>query len=327
MLETKLYHLFLNKVKEEYKNLLSLFFIIFFLTACLSFFLDKRYTSTISVIPNSADNNVSSIGLLVQDFGMSSSGGNFPIAELSTSNSILDIIYSNTFDLSENKGKTTLADLLGTNKTSFLSKILVSLTKANSNNPDLLKYNTLNKFKSDRLSINYDRKTNITSISVTVEDPLAAQQIAQNFYDELSLFINKSINDGAKIKQAFLNEKIQSVEIELYENENILEDFLNTNKLLNESPRLLKEFNSIQREITLKETAYLLLKRELEIAKIDEVKNTLKLIIIDKPNLPAVKSYPSRLNLSFSIAILLVSIWFLIGIKNDVIRILKPINK
>lgn len=327
MLETKLYHLFLNKVKEDYKNLLFLFFIIFFLTACLSFFLDKRYTSTISVMPNSADNNVSSIGLLVQDFGMSSSGGNFPIAELATSNSILDIIYNNTFDLSENKGKTTLADLLSTNKTSFLRKILVSLTKANSNNPDLLKYNTLNKFKSDRLSINYDRKTSITSISVTVEDPLAAQQIAQNFYDELSLFINKSINDGAKIKQAFLNEKIQSVEIELFENENILEDFLNTNKLLNESPRLLKEFNSIQREITLKETAYLLLKRELEIAKIDEVKNTLKLIIIDKPNLPAVKSYPSRLNLSFSIATLLVLIWFLIGIKNDVIRILKPINK
>ena len=327
MLETKLYHLFLNKVKEEYKNLFFLFFVIFFLTACLSFFLDKRYTSTISVIPNSADNNVSSIGLLVQDFGMSSSGGNFPIAELATSNSILDIIYNNIFDLSENKGKTTLADLLGTNKTSFLTKILVSLTKANSNNPDLLKYNTLNKCKSDRLSINYDRKTNITSISVTVEDPLAAQQIAQNFYDELSLFINKSINDGAKIKQAFLNEKIQSVEIELFENENILEDFLNTNKLLNESPRLLKEFNSIQREITLKETAYLLLKRELEIAKIDEVKNTLKLIIIDKPNLPAVKSYPSRLNLSFSIAILLVSIWFLIGIKNDIIRILKSINK
>jgi len=327
MLETKLYNLLFNKIREQYRALFKIFFIIFFFAIATSFLLEKRYTSIISIIPNTAENNTSSLGLLVQDFGISGGGvANFPIAEIASSNSILDIIYQKSFDLSEDIGTKNLADLLGTNRVNFLNRALLSITNKDSNNPNLLKYNTIKKFKEERLVINYDRKTNITSISVTIEDPLAAKQITRAFYDELTIFINKTINDAGKIKQNFLNQRIDSVESELLINEKNLQDFLNENKSIKESPKLSQELNRLEREVSIKETSYLLLKKELEVAKIDEVKHTLKLIIIEKPDIPSVKSYPSRLSFSLSLAFLFIILWFFAMIKNDIIRIFKTLD-
>ena len=200
------------------------------------------------------------------------------------------------------------------------------ITNKDSNNPSLIKYSTLDKFKKERLSITYDRKTNITSISVTVEDPLVAKQIAEIFYNELSFFINKTINDSGKIKKNFLEKRLESIKSELFVEEKKLENFLNENKSLNDSPKLLQQYNRIKREVTVKETAYLLLKKEKEGAKIDEIKNTLKLFIIEKPEQPPVKSYPSRVRLA-----LLLSSLFTVGLlmhrmKNDLFIAFRSID-
>lgn len=316
MLETRLYDLLFINLRLKCKVLVKIFCGAFFIIAILTFFLDQRYTSTLSIMPNQSESSMSSLGMLVQDFAIDGGGGNFPISEIASSNSILDKIYNTSFDSNVNQGKINLADLLGTNKTTFISKIMGIITNKDINNPDMLKYSTIKKFK-ERLNIKYDRKTNITSISVTVEDPLASKQIADLFYYEISSFINKTINDSGKMKQNFLNERIQSIETELVKNEKILEDFLSENKSINQSPKLLQQLTRLQREVTLKETAYLLLKKELEIARIDEVKRTLKLIVIEKPDIPVVKSYPSRLSLSLSIAFFLtISFFFYIIIRD-----------
>jgi capsule polysaccharide export protein KpsE/RkpR len=310
MLETRLYDLLFLNLRRQFKVLTKVFFVAFFIIVILTSFVEKRYTSTLSVMPNQSESSMSSLGMLVQDFAIDAGSGNFPISEIANSNSILDKIYNRSFDSNTNQGKISLADLLDTNKTTLINRIMVIITNKDLNNSAMLKYSTIKKFKEERLNIKYDRKTNITSISVTVEDPLAAKQIADSFYDEISFFINKTINDSGKMKQNFLNQRIQSIESELVSNEKILEDFLNKNKSINQSPKLLQELTRIQREVTLKETAYLLLKKELEIARIDEVKRTLKLIIIEKPDIPAVKSYPSRLSLSLSIAFFLTIFLF-----------------
>ena len=126
MSETKLYDLFFLKIREQYKSLFRVFVLVFCIVILFSFLIEKRYTSTISVMPNLSDNNMSSLGLLAQDFGIGgSAGSNFPIAEIATSNSILDKIYLASFDLDNNKGKTTLSDILGTNKTSIISRIII----------------------------------------------------------------------------------------------------------------------------------------------------------------------------------------------------------
>ena len=310
MLETRLYDLLFLNLRGQFKVLTKVFFVAFFIIIILTFFVEKRYTSTLSVMPNQSESSMSSLGMLVQDFAIDAGSGNFPISEIANSNSILDKIYNRSFDSNTNQGKISLADLLDTNKTTLINRIMVIITNKDLNNSAMLKYSTIKKFKEERLNIKYDRKTNITSISVTVEDPLAAKQIADSFYDEISFFINKTINDSGKMKQNFLNQRIQSIESELVSNEKILEDFLNKNKSINQSPKLLQELSRIQREVILKETAYLLLKKELEVARIDEVKRTLKLIIIEKPDIPAVKSYPSRLSLSLSIAFFLTIFLF-----------------
>tara|TARA_Y100000996_G_C22450933_1_gene613824 strand:- start:106 stop:939 length:834 start_codon:yes stop_codon:yes gene_type:complete len=277
-------------------------------------------------MPNISENSISSLNMLAQDFGIDNTNNNFPIASIANSNSILDQIYIKSFKQSHSESLITLPEILKTDSSNILENSLSIFFKNSGKSPESIKYNTIKKFKDERLQINYDRRTNITSISVELEDPKVASQVAELFYIELSSFINETINKGARIKQNFLNERIDSIELELLSSEKNLEDFLNENKSFQNSPKLLQDYNRLQRDVKLKETAFLLLKNELEIAKVDEVKNTLKLVMIDKPSVPFAKSYPSRLSLSLSIAFLVTVLYLLLPLISEIRRNNKTFN-
>lgn len=325
MVNEKLYDIIFLKIKNQFNILIKIFFISLLTTFLLSFLATKRYTATLSVMPNISENSISSLNMLAQDFGIDNTS-NFPIANIANSNSILDQIYVKSFKQSHSESLITLPEILKTDSSNILENLLSIFLKNSGKSPESIKYKTIKKFKDERLQINYDRRTNITSISVELEDPKVASQVAELFYIELSSFINETINKGARIKQNFLNERIDAIELELLSSEKSLEDFLNENKSFQNSPKLLQDYNRLQRNVKLKETAFLLLKNELEIAKVDEVKNTLKLVMIDKPSVPFAKSYPSRLSLSLSIAFLVTVLYLLLPLISEIRRNNKTFN-
>jgi uncharacterized protein involved in exopolysaccharide biosynthesis len=301
MVDEKIYIILFRILRREMKTLILAFFVSFFIFALISYLVPKRYNSTLKFFPNQNENNISSLNAFAQDFGLGGSGStNFPLSEIASSNIILDKIYYSSFE-KINGEATSISSILNKKRTPFFNK---------PKEESLEKFLTIEKFK-DRLSISYDRRSNITSISVSIEDPNVAKQILDLFYTELSLYINKSINNAASYKKNFIEKRSIDVASELFLAESKLEEFLNENKLMGNSPLLLRKWNELKREVSVKESAYIILRKELEIAKIDEVKNTLKIFILEEPEVAAIKSYPSRLSFSFFGALISTFIIFI----------------
>lgn len=309
----KIYLTIFAILKQEMKILLKSFFAAFFVFVLISFLIPKRYESNLKFFPNQNETNISSLNAFAQDFGLAgSASSSFPLAEIASSNLILDKIYFSSFEKIDGQ-KTNISELLNNDRFKFLN---ISKDKS------LEKFLTIEKFK-DRLSISYDRRSNITSISLSIEDPNVAKQILDLFYKELSLYINKSINSAASLKKNFIEKRSQDVARELSQAESNLEEFLTANKFMGDSPSLVKKLNELKREVSVKENAYMVLRKELEIAKIDEVKNTLEIFILEKPEVAAKKSYPSRLFFGLYGSTIFVFLFFCIRKKNDLKSIFK----
>ena len=281
-----------------------------------SFFIPARYQATLKVFPNQNENNISSLNFLAQDFGLSGSqSSNFPLSEIALSNSILDKIYYGSYKKSSGEV---------TNINNLLNKSFFSFIK-NEKSESLEKFLTIEKLK-ERLNVSYDRRTNITSLTIEIEDPNVSKEILELFYDEISLFINQSINEAASYKKNFIEKRISVVQDELLSAESDLEEFLKVNKSFQDSPLLLKKITELKREVSVKEGAYLILKQELEVAKIDEIKNTLKLFIIEKPEVSPIKSFPRRLSFASTGSIIVALFFLLLRNRRDLKNILSLKN-
>lgn len=317
MNEERIYSFLTRLISKDFKLLIRAFLLFFILFVFISFLIPKRYQSTLKVLPNQNENNISSLNFLAQDFGLSgSSPSNFPLSEIALSNSVLDKIYYSNFETSSGS-ITNLENILNQSFFSFSNQ---------QKNESLQKYLTIEKFK-ERLNVSYDRRTNITTLSVQLEDPFISKQVLDLFYNELSSFINNSINNAASYKKNFIEKRISVVQNELLSAESSLEEFLNINRFFQDSPLLLKKYNELKREVSVKEGAYLILKQELEVAKIDEIKNTLKIFIIESPQVSPVKSYPSRLPFSLTSSVVLLLIFFIIRNRFELKKLLIFINK
>ena len=125
MNEDYIYEIVFLSIKKNYKKYLLVFFVGFLLTFFTTFLVDKKYTTTISLIPNSTDKSGSALNLLVQDFGLNMGDSSiFPISDLVLSNSILNEIYNSSFQLYNSEQKITLSELWRMNQKSFFDLLL-----------------------------------------------------------------------------------------------------------------------------------------------------------------------------------------------------------
>ena len=125
----------------------------------------------------------------------------------------------------------------------------------------------------------------------------------------LSMNINKQIIDelednqkqyvklkSTKTKQ-FISERIIETEKTLRKAEEDLKEFRMRNRRIENSPSLLLEQQRLTREVTVLTGVFTTLKQQLETAKIDEVKESEYLIIIEDPEIPLYPISPQKRNL------------------------------
>lgn len=166
----------------------------------------------------------------------------------------------------------------------------------------------------DRISVNANMKTGLIKISVLMEKPRLASEIA-NF---ISVFVTGWVNDTQKesIRKnlEFINERAAVLGAELQEAENELKKFRETNRNILNSPDLQLELQRLQRQVTIKQEVYLTMVKQREINQIEENKSADVIRILDKAIEPSNASKPSR-------RVVLVAS-FLIGIVISVLSIL-----
>ena len=273
----------------ENKKLIFMYLIIV-LTTCLVkvyFFTDDYYTSDAKIIPAvSGSKSGSKLTGLASQFGVS-----LPAAATSSSSQISGILYPEII-----RSRTITNAVL--QDTFFIEKLgkYVRLY-------DFLVENDLHKSSKlelagnilkNMINLNMDKLSNLIKIEVVAPEAALASAISNSIIEKLNESQIAFKSSKIKEKKLFIKNRLDDSQKELYLLEEGLKTFLDKNRNINSSPALMLELNRQEREVEMQMQIFTTLKREFELAQIEEVEKSNMIIILDAPNTPTEKTGPRR---------------------------------
>ena len=296
-----------NRIK-----IISFSVLIVIISIVISLFLTPQYESYSKWLPNKKSNNGSSklSGLAVlagiNVGGNSDNESYYP--ELLSSPTFLKKIFIKKFNTLENKNVTIL-EFLEIKKDSIKPNadyIPVNLVLED------IQLSFLNN------SITYSPSATSLSLTISTPDPILSY--------ELNMYILKLLEEYNKIEKAsqahkekqFIEERFNEFKLALSKAENTYKLFRERNLNIN-SPSLMLKQQRLMREVEINNQLVIEFRKQLELAKVEEVKETPEFKIIQEPTIPLYKSKPKKklivalsamIGFIFSCAITLLVHWW-----------------
>ncbi len=147
---------------------------------------------------------------------------------------------------------------------------------------------------SDALIVSLDNKTSVVSISIETQEPALSSDILKNITKELDSFIRTRRTTNAGEQRKWIEERLGEVKKDLEHSENDLKVFGEKNRRILDSPQLLLEQRRLMRRVEINSTLFVELKKQHEIAKIEEIKNVPIINVMDEARPAAKKNKPKR---------------------------------
>jgi uncharacterized protein involved in exopolysaccharide biosynthesis len=145
------------------------------------------------------------------------------------------------------------------------------------------------------LQISPDAKTNVVNVAVDAPDPLLAYQIAQALLSSLDRFNVSVRRSRARNEREFLEGRVAAAQEDLRSAEASLAQFLIGNRGdTRSSPSLAFREAGLRRKLDMAQTRFVDLQRQLDQARVQEVRDTPAITVIDKPNVPVRRYRPRR---------------------------------
>ncbi len=276
--------------KKFYIFLTSIFFIV--LGTSSSFLFTKYYKAEISLYPAKKDlmQGFGQFQSLAANFGMNSTKNdqNFNIPDVVKSRLIATKVVKEKW-LRENGQYINLIDLWKLNEKNWLA-----LSNDSPLDSTLIIEKAVKKFSS-HINVSEDRISGLIKISTTFQDPLISSNIANFIGSQVELYIQRENSAQSKKEKKFISERLFIVKSELEKAEVNLKIFKERNRGYDESPELFMIFSQLNREVEVKKEVYLTLQQQLELARIEEVKQSPILHVLDYAVPPTRKSSPNRI--------------------------------
>lgn len=158
------------------------------------------------------------------------------------------------------------------------------------------------------------RTTGIVSVVVRTTSPEASFEIAQRLLDGLNQFNLMTRQSQATAERRFIEGRLDAARIALRAAEDALQNFLQGNRQVSNSPPLVFRQQRLEREVTLQQQVVSGLAQQYEDARIREVRDTPVITMIDRPIVPALPE-PKHLARNVAVAAfiaLLTSLAFVI---------------
>ena len=257
----------------------------------MSFFFTKYYSAQISLYPAKKDltQGLGQFQSLAMNFGvnMAENDQNFNIPDVVKSRLIANKVINQTW-VAQSGLKKNLIDLWNINKKPFYNLFDNYVLDSS-----YVREKAINRFE-DHIEISEDRLSGLITITATMEDPLISANIANFIGDQVQLYIQKENSAQSKKEKIFISDRLAIVKSELELAELALKDFKERNRGYEDSPELFMVFSRLFREVEVKKEVYLTLQQQLELARIEEVKQSPILHILDHAIPPSRKSSPNR---------------------------------
>ncbi|MDB4891923.1 MAG: lipopolysaccharide biosynthesis protein [Gemmatimonadetes bacterium] len=253
-------------------GLAGLLFVITVTTRLLS---ARQYASSASFVPQSS--NLSGLSGLAAQFGVAAPGQDavetpaFYGELLKTRELITSVLLSKyTFPTDTGVVTATLADLLPTGEGSpqmKLSKAVDMLTAS--------------------LKVDVKARTGVVSMRLAMPNPTLAQEVVQRFLDEVNRFNVERRTSKAGAERRFMESRSEQLLLELRDAENRLQAFLTANRDYRNSPDLTFRHDRLAQEMEFRRSVYNTVAQAVEKSRMDEVRDTPVITIIEKPIVPA----------------------------------------
>lgn len=144
------------------------------------------------------------------------------------------------------------------------------------------------------VSASLDRRTGVLTIEARAKRPEVAAFIANKLDSLLQEFAVLAATSQAGANRVFIEGRLDDTERSLREAEERLRGFREKNLRIGNSPQLLMEETRLVRMLRAEEEVFVTLKRQYEVAKIQEHKDLPFLSILDPAEPPVSRSSPKR---------------------------------
>ncbi|MGA9294233.1 MAG: hypothetical protein WBV81_16680 [Ignavibacteriaceae bacterium] len=297
------------KLKENKWKFFWINFSIAVLTLIILFFaVSLYYESTVTILPDYGNKNTS-LGQISDLAAMAGvkvgEGAPTEIYQvLVTSESVLDPVIYKKYSTKEYKDSVNLIQYF-------------DITPDNSLSPELQKrkmfIKAFDRLSKGHLATDLDRITKVLNIKVTMPESELSALVANNIVESLDHYIRTKRKSYASEQRFYIEKRLMQVKDSLTAAENKLKNFREENRLV-ASPALLLEQGRLLRNADIQQAVFIELNKQLEIAKIDEIKETPVLNVKELAKDPIIKAGPKR-GIIFIIimftSILLSSLYFM----------------
>lgn len=160
------------------------------------------------------------------------------------------------------------------------------------------------------ISTDVDRITRVLTVSIRASDGSLCAEIANNIVKSLDEYVRTKRKSHASNQLFYIEKRLAQVKDSLRAAENRLEDFSLRNRSIEQSPELRLEQTRLSREVDIQQLIYMELTKQYELTKIDVIKDTPIVNIVEWVQNPIFSPGPSKkmylaiiLFLSFSITL------------------------
>lgn len=144
------------------------------------------------------------------------------------------------------------------------------------------------------LDISLDTRTSIVSLSIDTREAQLSADILNNVTAELDEFIRTKRTSNASDQRKWIEERLVRVKQDLGQSEDSLKKFREGNRRVGDSPQLLLEQERLIREVQINAMLYTELKKQYELARIEEIKNVPIVSVMDPARPATRKDRPKR---------------------------------
>ena len=257
----------------------------------LPFFLTKYYNADISLYPAKRDlsNGLGQFQALAANLGINSQNNDqsFNIPDVVKSRRIASKAIERKWS-AVNGESIGLISLWGLNTSPWYS------LSEKEYNPTIVFEKAIKKFE-DHVKVYEDPISGLIKITTTFQDPIIAAEVANFIGNQVELYIQKENSAQSTKEKLFISDRLFIVKNELENAELELKSFKEKNRGYEDSPELLMFFSQLFREVEAKQQVYLTLQQQLELARINEVKQSPILHVLDYAVPPIRKSSPQNI--------------------------------
>lgn len=289
---------FSNTLLKHRRLIVWLSFLAFLLTIGYSVLKPRTFTASASFIPQDTDNRQNLGSSIAAQFGVylpSGETGQSPAfyTQLLQSREILYGLIDTSYTLRL--------------ETETVSGTFPDLIDIREDDPPARRESAIRKVE-ELISVKTDPETGIITFSVRTFWADLSRQMSQHLIELVNLFNLETRQSQARAEREFVEGRLEEVRLELREAEDALQVFLQSNIQWRGSAELEFTYDRLYRDVTMRQQVVTSLTQSYEQARIDEVRDTPVITVIEKPEAPVL---PDRRSLLFKgiLALILGSVF------------------